>query len=347
MIGKDTERGTYYVQYKYKDVLTGKWHTTKKRGFKKKEDAKQYEANLILENTKDGETGARTFMDMCTIWENTIESSKSSRIQHKQHFEIRFAKLKDKPIKNITKAQLIEWRQELSKSEYSTKTKNITLGYVRSVFKFASEIYRIPNVSAVLKNFKKTKDEKMSEMQVWTIDEFNQFIACVDNPIYKTFFETLFWTGCRRGEAIALQCNDLEDKMIHIRHSQRSMKEGLKPTKTGVSRKVRIDDELYQKLLELKNEYKQGYLFGGEISLAPTTIDAYFKKAIEKSGVHPIRIHDLRHSHATVLINNGVNIVAVSKRLGHADINETLKTYTHLLNDTDEQMMNMINNLKK
>jgi len=59
--------------------------------------------------------------------------------------------------------------------------------------------------------------------------------------------------------------------------------------------------------------------------------------------VKPIRIHDLRHSHATWLINNGVNIVAVSKRLGHADIEQTLKTYIHLLESSDQGMMAKLN----
>ncbi|WP_371832614.1 tyrosine-type recombinase/integrase [Grylomicrobium aquisgranensis] len=68
---------------------------------------------------------------------------------------------------------------------------------------------------------------------------------------------------------------------------------------------------------------------------------------IEKSGVQKIRMYDLRHSHATWLINHGVNIVAVSKRLGHASIEQTLKTYTHLLESTDNEMMKIINSEKK
>ena len=68
-----------------------------------------------------------------------------------------------------------------------------------------------------------------------------------------------------------------------------------------------------------------------------------FKKAIKASGVKNIRLHDLRHSHATILINNGVNIVAVSKRL---DIETTLKTYTHLLSDTNKELIDKINAIK-
>lgn len=82
----------------------------------------------------------------------------------------------------------------------------------------------------------------------------------------------------------------------------------------------------------------QPYLFGGSTPLCPSPVQRQFTKAILKAGVKKIRIHDLRHSHATWLINSGVNVVAVSKRLGHTDINQTLETYTHLLASTDQGM---------
>ncbi|MBW9212967.1 tyrosine-type recombinase/integrase [Trueperella sp. zg.1013] len=72
-------------------------------------------------------------------------------------------------------------------------------------------------------------------------------------------------------------------------------------------------------------------------------IESVFKKAISESGVQKIRVHDLRHSHATWLISEGINIVAVSKRLGHATIEQTLKTYTHLSRNSEEQLIKKIN----
>ena len=88
------------------------------------------------------------------------------------------------------------------------------------------------------------------------------------------------------------------------------------------------------------------YLFGGESPLSPMGIDYHFKRAVKESGVKPIRIHDLRHSHATWLINNGVNIVAVSRRLGHASIEQTLKTYTHLLRESENDLITAIEKYK-
>ena len=151
----------------------------------------------------------------------------------------------------------------------------------------------------------------------------------------------------RRGEALALQVEDLKlDKTIYIHASKRDQSDALRPTKTRQNRRIGIDDNLYLELSSLADMYKSGYLFGGEVSLSPSNVSRVFEDAVKASGVKHIRIHDLRHSHASWLINNGVNIVAVSKRLGHATIEQTLKTYTHLLSSTEENMMQTINSAK-
>lgn len=342
MIGYDEKRKTYFVQYKVKDIH-GKWKTTMKRGFKLKREAVEYEASLKLEKKEEIVPTSKTFDQIMQEWEISIESSEGSKRQHKEHMEKRFADFKDKQIKSIKRSDLIQWRNDLAQMDYATKTKNVTLTYVRAVFAYWSDVYGYQDPAKTLKNFKKTDKEVMHEMQVWTPEEFNRFLACVDNQLYKTYFRLLFWTGCRRGEAIALQCKDYKDGWINIHASQRDATTGLKPTKTKMSRRIEVDHVLAGELQDLKDYYKTGYLFGGDSSLAPTTISRIFNNAIKQSGVKKIRLHDLRHSHATWLINNGVNIVAVSKRLGHTSIEQTLKTYTHLLESTDNSMMSVIN----
>lgn len=350
MIGFDKDRKTYFVQVVTKDPISNKRRYIKKRGFKLKRDAIEYESKLNIEkNNGLSSTTPTTFREMVKLWEDNIESTDTARKRHKEHFEYRFSELMDKPIKSITKEMLIQWRTNLSKMDTATSTKNVTINYVRSVFKFAADIYGIQNTSVVLKRLKNTDTDIQKEMEVWTVEEFNQFLACVDNELYQIFFSTLFWTGARRGEVIALQCDDLieEDKTIYIHGSQKDRKNGIKTTKTGNKRYVRLDDNLYNQLLRLKRFYKTGYLFGGTSACTPTMIDRKFSKGIELSGVKRIRLHDLRHSHATILINAGVSIVAVSKRLGHASINQTLKTYTHLLKDTDDKMISYINEIHR
>lgn len=107
-----------------------------------------------------------------------------------------------------------------------------------------------------------------------------------------------------------------------------------------------IDDDLKNKLQPLLS-IEGDFLFGGVTSLPIRQIQSRFIKAIQLSGVKKIRLHDLRHSHATILINSGVNVVAVSKRLGHASIEQTLQTYTHLLKNTDDFLNETIKKMRK
>ena len=337
---KDKKRGTYYVSFSQKDISTGKFRHVTKRGFLTSKEAKQWErenyGKVRIRNV------SKSFSDISREWEQACQASIEVQQKHKAHFEKRFAEFQNRAIESITKADLITWRNELAEMPYSTRTKNTTIAYVKGVFRFATDMYGVPNTASMLRSLKKTNDEEMQEMEVWTPEEFQRFLAMVDVPVLKLYFEFLFWTGCRRGEALALQTNDVSDKHATIRYSQRSRKGGLKPTKTKQVRRIELDDQLWNDLQPLVLQNGR-YLFGGDKSLTPHVIERAFKKGLDRSGVRPIRIHDLRHSHATWLINNGVNIVAVSKRLGHATIEQTLKTYTHLLSQTDQEMMFKIN----
>jgi len=340
---RDKKRGTYYVSFSQKDAATGKFRHITKRGFLTSKEAKQWErenyGKVRIRNV------SKSFSDISREWEQACQASLEVQQKHKAHFEKRFAEFQNRAIESITKADLICWRNELAEMPYSTRTKNTTISYVKGVFRFATDMYGVPNTASMLRSLKKTDEEEMEEMEVWTPEEFQRFLAMVDDPVLKLYYEFLFWTGCRRGEALAMQKNDVADKHATIRYSQRARKRGLKPTKTKQVRRIELDDQLWNDLQPLILQDGR-YLFGGDDGLTPNYVSNHFKTAIELSGVKPIRIHDLRHSHATWLINNGVNIVAVSKRLGHATIEQTLKTYTHLLSQTDQEMMFKINDYR-
>ena len=337
---RDNKRGTYYVSFSQKDISTGKFKHVHKRGFLTSKEAKQWErenyGRVRIVNK------SLTFTEVSRLWEQAVQASLEVQQKHKAAYEKRFTEFQNRAIESITKADLIQWRSELADMTYSTRTKNSTIAYVKGVFKFANEMYGIPNNAAHLKSLKMTNTEVMKEMEVWTPEEFQRFLQVVDIPVYKLYFEFLFWTGCRRGEALALQKNDVVDGFATIRYSQRSIKGGLKPTKTKQVRKIQLDRKLWEDISPLLDQ-PGDYMFGGEKSLSITSLTEYFYKCIEKAELKKIRLHDLRHSHATWLINSGVNIVAVSKRLGHATIEQTLKTYTHLLIQTDQEMMDKIN----
>ena len=159
----------------------------------------------------------------------------------------------------------------------------------------------------------------------------------------------------RLGEALALTWEDFYDSKIsitksHTKQTENGSYEIKIPKSSSSMRVIPINESLNRYLLDFKKSSQKyrhdfsekDFIFGGKKPLARTTIERKKNEAIEKSGVKKIRIHDFRHSHATILINNGMNIVSVSRRLGHSDINMTLRVYTHLLNKTDMQMMDFL-----
>jgi len=85
------------------------------------------------------------------------------------------------------------------------------------------------------------------------------------------------------------------------------------------------------------------FVFGGAEPLSDQTIRRRLDEYAERAGVKKIRVHDLRHSHASLLINKGQNIIIVSKRLGHSDITQTLNTYTHLMPNVQKEIIGALN----
>lgn len=240
--------------------------------------------------------------------------------------------------------------------DYSTTHKNYLLRIYKAIFDHSKIFFKNNNnPSYVCMRFKKTYSELVSrndrEQNIWTLEEFNKFIDCMDNIIYKNFFIILYNTGLRLGEAQALKWSDFSNGILNVSKSiTRKTTSGnyeIKQTKTLSSiRKVTLGKNLSQYLEKYKEKEKEffgfnedWFIFGRKNVLPLSSISNNKKKAIKLSGVKEIRIHDLRHSHASNLIASGVNIVAVSKRLGHSDINMTLKVYSHLMKKSEDELL--------
>lgn len=190
----------------------------------------------------------------------------------------------------------------------------------------------------------------------YTLKEFKYFIKFVDNIVYKRFFEFMFFCGTRPGEAMALHFSDLENDFIEINKTIDEHGKRLVDTPKTVSsnRFIKIDRKLKKDLLFLKKYYilKYGseafdyFVFGGIKPLAPTTINRYKIKACNKAKIRPITLHQFRHSHATLLLNKGIDIHEISKRLGHSKISTTLDVYTHCNLMQEKRVYKTLNSIR-
>ncbi len=184
-------------------------------------------------------------------------------------------------------------------------------------------------------------------MSTWDVDEFNRFIECVHGEYYRGYFVFLFWSGCRRSEGLAVCKDDFDGRTVHIWRSIKHFSNGFLPLKTDSSeRYITLDSKTYEALKPLI-EKGSPFIFGGQRSLPITCVQREFERAIKESGVKRIRIHDLRHSHASFLLGNNIPPVAVKDRLGHSSVNVTLSVYAHMLQRTEDEMIATIDALRE
>lgn len=178
----------------------------------------------------------------------------------------------------------------------------------------------------------------------WTVAEFQQFIKATEDDITaKTIFNLFFYSGMREGELLALTLNDFnfDNSTVSINKSFAVVrgKQIIKEPKTPKSKRVVT---LPLPVMEMIKGYAS-HLYGytPEQRLFPTvksTLNRTMQKYCEASGVRKIRIHDLRHSHASLLIEMGISPLQISERLGHEDIQTTLNIYSHLYPNKQEEL---------
>lgn len=210
------------------------------------------------------------------------------------------------------------------------------------------------------------------EIMVLSKDEIEKMLALLlghPDQRFAMVVRLALLTGCRRGELCALRWKDVdfEQSTIHIRHSlaevaKRDAPDGrteyLKDTKNHENRNLSIDAETMKALREhktrqshqlLNNEIKQNeriYVFANAVGepYCPSNLTKDFEAFVFKHAFK-IRFHDLRHTHASILIMSGESIVAVSKRLGHKKVSTTLDVYSHLMPGDDRAIAEKLGEL--
>lgn len=349
-VHKNLSNNSWYVKYK----------NTTKRGFKTKKEASNYEAKLKLDLVND--KSKVMFYDVINDYLKSIENNVSYATYSKKlkaYENIIKPNIKNKNIFKVDETECRNFRDFIQSLSYSTTHKNYLLGLYKSVFKHAMIYYNLKNnPTYVIIPIKKSYEEKLkkrnNDNNIWTTDEFYKFVNFVSEKKYQVLFTILYFTGIRLGECLALKWCDFYDDCLDInksvtKHTKKGSYE-IKETKNVFSiRKVTLGNYVSQYLNDFKhNEMKvcgfndDWFIFGRLKPVPRSTLENIKDTAIKKAHLKRIRIHDFRHAHASNLISSGVNIVAVSKRLGHSDVNITLKVYTHLIKDSEDYLLKYI-----
>lgn len=360
--GKPTKDGReYYFRVKYKDLLGNvKDYSSKK--FKLKKEA-EHEERLFKLNIEKQTTPSisLTFSDIYD--EYMLKHSKEIKPQSVIKINNQFKQLKSiHKIKindfNLSKYNLV--RNDIESKNFSVAYANKLLGLIKRLLIYSNKYHNTNDrILKFFENFKSVNEFK-EEMKFFTYEEYKAFDDIISEVDYKTFFAILYYMGLRQGEAQALTWNDINliRKELSISKTLTTKLKGEKWTistpKTKNSRRtLPIPKIVVERLISLKEYYKNEYVdfsndwfvCGGKHPLKETTICQKKNNYCKLADVQQIRIHDFRHSCASLLINQGASIALVSKYLGHSNISITLDTYTHFYKSELDDIAKKIDNL--
>ena len=348
---KEEKTGTWRVLYRYTD-WTGEKKQTQKRGFKTKREAQAWEREQLNKVESSLDMTFESFVERYRedkegrIKENTWEM-KNHIIETK--LLPYFGKLK---MDSITPQQIITWQNELLNYKddkgkaYSPVYLKTVHNQLSAIFNHAVRYYNLrenPCVKAGSMGKKKNR-----EMLFWTKEEYLKFAdVMMDKPQSFYAFEMLYWCGIREGELLALTPADFdfEKGTVTINKSYQRLK-GRDVITTPKTEKSNRTITMPQFLTdEIQDYLKMQYDIGEDdrmFTITKSHLHREMDRGSEAAGVKRIRIHDLRHSAISLLIDMGFSATAIADRVGHESI-EITYNYAHLFPSKQKEMAEKLN----
>lgn len=346
---KNEQKNTWYVSFYYTD-WTGKRRKKKKEGLISKKEALAYEHDFLEKMA--GQCTIRFNLLVQSYLKNCFKRVKKSTYTTKstiikKHILPYFDSMKINEIKAINISQWQMWMLRKNRAKTSQYLHYINV-QLSCIFNFAKKYYGLSKNP--VRQCEIIGNTKTRRRFFWTVDEFDAFIKNIDekNPLY-IIFNILFWTGIRRGEMLALRPMDVdfEREEIIIRRNLVYIKgkAQMNTPKTESSwRSISMPKFL---LLMIKQYIAERKIKSEQIlfKFMPNQIVKGIEIYSAKAGLTPIRIHDFRHSHASLLIEKGFSPIVVAERLGHRNINTTLRIYAHLYPNKQKKLAMELNRL--
>jgi len=330
-----TGKTTWFASFYFTD-WTGARKQKKKEGFSSQREAKEYERSFLerIAGTPD-----MTFDTLIEIYlDDFRHHAKESSVIDREyvienHLRPFFGKL---AINEITPATIRKWQSTYNTEEYAPSYLHRINSILSAILNFAVKFYGLLRNPA--KAAGKMGNTKSKEMNFLTLDEFNRLrsVLLADQQyIFVAAYAFLFLTGCRVGEMLALTKEDFdfENNTVAITKTYMRVKskDVITIPKTEKSNRVIT---MPPSLVRIIKDYLNGL---GQISAKQRIFDCVsnyslwskLRRYTKKENLPPVRVHDLRHSHASLLIEQGVSIIAISSRLGHSRPSTTTDTYSH------------------
>ncbi len=345
----------------------GKELQKKLSGFKTKALAKTAHANFISEKCEVIKQEQKTALlnpsannDLCVkdivnqYFSSLHNQLKEATIYEKQKIFnlIILPSFGETKLRDLTTEKLYLWQDKLWSQPNPKTGKPYSYKYLCKIRAYFSAFLSWCSVryTDINNNFAKVVKPKrrtpQTKMQFWTREEFNQFIAVVDNPMYYAFFSTLFYTGRRKGEVIALTPGDVDLQKQKITFNKSITRKTLNNSPyniTSTKTELVSSTPICASLLSVLQQFtaQQPFYFSGNQPLTDTTIRRVFNHYCEVAQVKQIRIHDLRHSFVSMCIHLGATLPVVADLIGDT-LAQVTKTYAHMYESDKRKIIDLI-----
>ncbi len=333
------------------------------------EQAKALEHSLLREAKENPSGSSATIQE---LFEEYIEAKKhevrTTTLDKASHILSRHvvSHLGDQRLSKLTPRILQDWKITIEEKNLSlTMRKNIYTAF-QGMLGYAIKMdYLVNNPLKKVGNFKDAYATK-AKVDYYTAEEFLCFLRAAetdatDRNFYEwnfvVFFCIAFYTGLRKGEIYALKWSDIDGDLLHVTRSIAQHLPGgdqeTPPKNQSSVRDLQLPAPLRRILQEHRSRYAKAEGFnndwricGGPAPIRDSSVVNHNVRYATLAGIKKIRLHDFRHSHASLLANEGINIQEIARRLGHSKIEITWNTYSHLYPREEERAVEILNRIQ-
>ena len=332
------QKGRWFIALRYKD-WTGKTIRTTKRGFKSKREALAWEQSFLLRCTGNL---TMTFSDFYTIYHENMQARlRQSTLQTKESIIEKkiLPYFRDMRMCDIKPLDVLKWQNQMMelRDNNGTPYSPVYLATIHcqlsAIFNHAVRFYDLPSNPAAKAGRMGSKDG--GEVLVWTKEEYLTFIsAFCEKPDSYHAFQTLYWCGLRLGELLALvpEDFDFEHNALHITKSLQRIKgqDVITPPKTPKSvRRILLPQFYVEEMKEYLSSLREIKESDRIFTFSKSFLHYEMTRGCKETGVKRIRIHGIRHSHVSLLMDLGFSAAAIAERVGHEGTDMTYQ-YAHV-----------------
>ena len=376
MTVKKAKNGTWTI-----DISDGFHPVTQKRiriirkGFKTKKEALDIEQHIRVVELREKRFDFLVTTDMLfnILEEEDLQNNRkisyisTQKNNYERHIKPYF---KDTNLNKLSYEHIFEFREHL-KTKSKKQNSNSTLS-PNTVNKIMILLKKIFDTGVRKSLIDKNPVDNLRKLPIstptisfWSVEEFKEFRKLITNDeiSYDLFFTIAFFTGMRMGEILALNWYDVNliTSTIHVTKTAYFVNNvnHINSTKTRAgTRLITINNKLTVMLTDWKEKQEDllkeftkdteslQIIQSTPIAITKNMVDKKFKQILSRNNnLKKIRIHDLRHSHASLLINQGEDYLVVKERLGHASITTTIDTYSHLYPSKQKNLANKLDDI--